>query len=83
MASASRALIIHEVIHDPAGWLFLIPSRDQLWLIPASSTQALDIGMALKARAADHATTDPYPISAELFINRQGRIQHVSGPEYS
>lgn len=81
--SASRALIAHQIIPDPAGLLFLIPSRDQLWLIPGSMPGAFDLGWALRAAATQHAQTHPYPISAELFANRQGQIHHLTGPEWA
>jgi hypothetical protein len=75
--TAARGLIIHHLIAAPIGVLLLLPSRGNLWAIPASEPDALMRALTLRSPAARAARESPYPISAEIFWQRRGRLRHL------
>jgi len=74
---AARALVVHHLVEDPCGLLLLLPSRDRLWLIPASEPLALERALGLREPAAALARQQSRPISAEIFWQFQGELTHL------
>ena len=74
---AARALIAHRWFPDPSGLFVVMPHRDCVALVAASSDEAFETALALRALVRPLALDAAYPISGELFWQHQGTLVHL------
>ena len=77
---AARALICHRWFPAEERVLFLVPSRDHLWAVPGSTSEAEAVASTLRPLARAVAIEASYPLSDAVFVNTGGRLEVLSPP---